>query len=253
MFNDLKNKTVLVTGASTGIGAAVAEGFANCGAKVAIHYGSSKDEAEKVLQKIRDNGGTAEIFQADVRSTEANQALVSAVVETFGQLDIVVANAGGLVARSGLEEITPDLYQQVMDLNVRSVIDVCSAAMPHLIKTKGNVIATGSLAAHVGGGAGASLYAGAKAAIHNMVRAYAKQYADDGVRFNVVSPGTIYTLFHQKNTAPEVLEAITQTIPLKRLGTPEDCVGTYLYLASDNLSAYVTGQAIEVNGGQLMP
>lgn len=253
MFNDLEGKVVLITGASTGIGAAAAKGFAECGARVAIHYGSSEKEAQAVHDAISAKGGNSKIFQADVRSTEANKKLVEDVVAEFGQLDVVIANAGGLVGRSGLEEITTEFYDEVMNLNVRSVVELCAAAMPHLVKTKGNVIATGSLAAHVGGGAGASLYAGAKAAIHNMVRAYAKQYADKGVRFNAVSPGTIYTLFHIKNTPKDVLESITQTIPLKRLGTPEDCVGTYLYLASDKMSGYVTGQAVEVNGGQLMP
>jgi len=253
MLDDLKGKVVLITGASTGIGAAVAKGFAKAGAKVAVHYGSSEAQAVQVQQEIENSDGIAKIFQADVSSTAANQKLVEAVVEQFGQLDVLIVNAGGLVGRSGLEEITPEFYSQVMDLNVRSVVDVCAAAMPHLKASKGNVVVTGSLAAHVGGGAGASLYAGAKAAVHNLVRAYSKQYADDNVRFNIVSPGTIYTLFHQVNTSPEVLASITTTIPLKRLGTPEDCVGSYLYLASDQMSGYVTGQAVEVNGGQLMP
>jgi len=253
MLDDFKGKVVLVTGASTGIGAAVAKGFAKSGAKVAVHYGSSEEQAQQVQREIIEAGGIAEIFQADVRVSAENRMLVEKVVAQFGKLDVLIVNAGGLIARAGLEEITSEFYSKVMDLNVRSVVDVCAAAMPHLIATKGNVVVTGSLAAHVGGGAGASLYAGAKAAVHNMVRAYAKQYALDGVRFNIVSPGTIYTLFHQVHTAPEVLESITKTIPLQRLGTPEDCVGSYLYLASDQMAGYVTGQAIEVNGGQLMP
>ncbi|MCL6415108.1 SDR family oxidoreductase [Aestuariirhabdus sp. Z084] len=253
MMNDYKDKVVLVTGASTGIGAAVATGFANCGAKVAIHYGNSEEQAQAVQDEITKAGGTAKIFQADVRSSEANRKLISDVVAEYGRLDVVVSNAGGLVKRAGLQEITNDLYDEVMNLNVRSVMELCSAAIPHLIETQGNVIITGSLAAHVGGGAGASIYAAAKAAVHNMVRAYAKEFAEQGVRFNAVSPGTIYTLFHQVHTPENVLEGIKQSIPLKRLGTPDDCVGTYLYLGSNALSGYVTGQAIEVNGGQLMP
>ncbi len=253
MLSEFEGKVVLVTGASTGIGAAVAKGFADCGAHVAVHYGSSEKEAQAVHDEISENGGVSKLFQADIRSSEANKKLVDDVVAEYGRLDIVIANAGGLVARAGLQEITTDFYDEVMNLNVRSVVEVCAAAMPHLIKTKGNVVCTGSLAAHVGGGAGASLYAGAKAAIHNMVRAYSKQYAESGVRFNIVSPGTIYTLFHIKNTPKEVLDGITQTIPMKRLGTPEDCVGAYLFLASEKMSGYVTGQHVEVNGGQLMP
>ena len=253
MLDDLKGKVVLVTGASTGIGAAVAQGFAKSGAKVAVHYGKSLEKARQVQQEIVEAGGIAEIFQADVSITAQNKQLIDDVVGKFGKLDVLIVNAGGLVGRNGLEAISADFYDQVMDLNVRSVVDVCAAAIPHLKASKGNVVIAGSLAAHVGGGSGASIYAGAKAAVHNMVRAYAKEFAADGVRFNIVSPGTIYTLFHQVHTSPEVLKSITATIPLQRLGTPQDCVGSYLFLASDQMSGYVTGQALEVNGGQLMP
>lgn len=252
-MKDLAGKVVLVTGASTGIGAAVAKGYAGHGAKVAVHCGSSIDKAKDVQAEIAAEGGTAEVFQADVRSTDEIQALVAAVIKRFGQLDILICNAGGLVARRGLAELDAAFYEEVMTLNVRSVMDCCAAAIPHLLKTGGNIIVTGSLAARVGGGPGASLYAGAKAAVQNMVRAYAKEFADQGVRVNAVSPGTIYTLFHERHTPPDALAAIKGTIPMKRLGTAEDCVGTYLYLGSDELSGYVTGQIIEVNGGQLMP
>ncbi len=252
-MQDLAGKTVLVTGASTGIGAAVAKGFAGCGAKVAIHCGSSLAEAEAVHAEIGQAGGTSKVFQADVRSTESVYSLVESVVAEFGALDVLVCNAGGLVGRVGLQELTAKFYEEVMTLNVRSVMESCAAAIPHLIKTQGNVIVTGSLAARMGGGAGASLYAGAKAAVENMVRNYAREFAEQGVRFNAVAPGTIYTLFHEKHTPSNVLDAIKGTIPMKRLGTPEDCVGTYLYLASNAMSGYVTGQVVQVNGGQLMP
>lgn len=252
-MKDLQGRVVLVTGASTGIGAAVAKGFAAQGAKVAVHCNASLSEAQAVKADILSAGGDAEVFQADVCSTDSTKALVGSVVAQFGKLDVLICNAGGLVGRNGLADLAGDFYDQVMDLNVRSVMDSCSAAIPHLLETGGNVIVTGSVAARIGGGAGASLYAGAKAAVQNMVRNYAKEFAAQGVRFNVVSPGTIYTLFHERHTPPGVLETIKGSIPMKRLGTPEDCVGTYLYLASDEMSGYVTGQVVEVNGGQLMP
>ncbi|MEM7774253.1 MAG: SDR family NAD(P)-dependent oxidoreductase [Pseudomonadota bacterium] len=253
MASDLKDKVVLVTGASTGIGAAVAKGFAANGARVAVHYGSSSDDAQAVNSAIRASGGVSDAFQADVRSTEEVHGLVAKVVAEFGALDVLVCNAGGLVARRALPELTPEFYAEVMDLNVRSVMDCCVAAIPHLVQSQGSVVVTGSLAARMGGGNGASLYAGAKAAIGNMVRAYAREYGGQGVRFNAVSPGTISTLFHERHTPKDVLDGIQASIPMKRLGTPEDCVGAYLYLASSAMSGYVTGQVIEVNGGQLMP
>lgn len=248
-----KDKVVLITGASTGIGAAAAKAFAKCGAKVAINYGSSADKAAEVRSEILENNGVAELFQADVSNPAEASAMVAAVAEKFGGIDVVVCNAGGLVDRKGLLEITDTFYDDVMDLNVRSVVATCAAAVPYLEKTRGNVIVTGSVAAQFGGGAGASLYAASKAAVQNLVKTYAKEHAGKGIRFNSVSPGTIYTLFHQKHTKPEVLEAITRTIPMGRLGTPEDCAGAYLFLASDDLAGYLTGQTIEVNGGQFMP
>lgn len=247
------DKVVLVTGASTGIGAAVAKGFAKSGAKVAINYGSSHAEAKEVLAEIVGQSGEAELFPADLRDTAAVKKMVEDVVAKFGRIDVLVCNAGGLVDRVGLEAMSDEFYDSVMDLNVRSVVSTCSAAIPHLSKSKGNVIITGSVATKVGGGAGASLYAASKAAAQNLIKTYGKEYAAEGIRFNSVSPGTIYTLFHEKHTSPEVLKNIAASIPMKRLGTPEDCVGAYLFLASNELAGYITGQAVEVNGGQLMP
>lgn len=197
---DLQDKVVLVTGASTGIGAAAARGFARQGARVALNYGSSTAEAESVRGEIAAAGGDAHLFQADIADPIAVARMVSDVVSHFGKLDVVVCNAGGLVGRKGLTEIDRDFYDEVMDLNVRSVVTTCAAAIPHLLESRGNVIVTGSIAARTGGGAGASLYAASKAAVQNLVKTYAREYAGQGVRINAVAPGTIDTLFHQKNT-----------------------------------------------------
>jgi len=253
VIGNFNGKVVLVTGGSTGIGAAVARAFAREGASVALNYNSSESEAGSVRDAITESNGVAEIFKADVSNPEAVGRLIADVVSRFGKLDIVVCNAGGLVGRVGLTDIADDFYAQVMDLNVRSVVATCAAAIPHLVETKGNVVVTGSVAAQLGGGPGASLYAASKAAVQNLIKTYAKEYAKDGVRFNAVSPGTISTLFHQKHTKPEVLDTIKGSIPMKRLGTPEDCAGAYLFLACDDLAGYITGQTIEVNGGQFMP
>lgn len=253
-MNDLKNKVVLVTGSSTGIGAAVARGFARHGAKVAVHYHSSRTEAEGVVSDIKLHGGTAALFGADARSAKEMEDLVGAVHRYFGRVDVLVNNAGGLVKRVKLDEITEELYDEVLDLNVRSVV-FASRAAGQLFRGqgKGNIINTTSIAARNGGGIGASLYASSKAFVSAFTKNLAKEFAQAGVRVNAVAPGVITTPFHERFSTPELLESMRQTIPMGRLGTPDECVGTFLFLASDDLSGYVTGQIIEVNGGQLMP
>jgi 3-oxoacyl-[acyl-carrier protein] reductase len=120
-------------------------------------------------------------------------------------------------------------------------------------ETKGSIINTSSIAARNGGGVGASLYAAAKAFVSTLTRNWAKELGPKGVRVNAVSPGVIETPFHERFSTPEMLEGMRRTIPLERLGAPVDCTGTFLYLASGEMSGYITGQVIEVNGGQLMP
>jgi 3-oxoacyl-[acyl-carrier protein] reductase len=254
MIPDLKDKVVLVTGSSTGIGAAVARGFGRNGAKVAVHYHSSRTEAEKVVADIKLHGGTAALFGADVRSAQEVENLVGGVSRYWGRLDVLVNNAGGLVKRAKLEEVTDELYDEVLNLNVRSVV-TASRAAARLFRQqgKGNIINTTSIAARNGGRIGASLYAGSKAFVSSFTRTLAKELAEAGIRVNAVSPGVVMTPFHERFSTPEVLEAIRKTIPMERLGTPEETVGAFLFLASDQLSGYVTGQVIEVNGGQLMP
>jgi 3-oxoacyl-[acyl-carrier protein] reductase len=254
MIPDLKDKVVLVTGSSTGIGAAVARGFARSGAKVAVHYHASRAEAEKVVGDIKLHGGTAALFGADVRRADEAENLVGAVHRYWGRLDVLVNNAGGLVKRVKLEEITDEVYDEVLNLNVRSVV-VGSRAAARLFRAqgKGNIINTSSVAARHGGGVGASLYAASKAFVSTFTRNLAKEFAEQSIRVNAVAPGVIMTPFQERFTTPEMLEGFRKTIPMQRVGTADECVGAYLFLASDQLSGYVTGQVIEVNGGQLMP
>ena len=254
MIGDLAGKGVLVTGSSTGIGAAIAKGFAATGAKVAVHYHTSKGPAERVVAEIAKSGGEAALFAADAAKTSGIERLVAAAAARFGRLDVLVNNAGGLIRRAPLAELDDDLYNQVLDLNVRSVVAACRAAVPHMRRNGGGaIINTGSIAARHGGGPGAALYAGAKGFVQTLTRNLAKEFATQGIRVNAVAPGVIMTPFHERFSTPEMLEGFRKTIPMGRLGTPEDCVGAYLFLASERMSGYITGQVIEVNGGQLMP
>ena len=137
---------------------------------------------------------------------------------------------------------------------MRPVLSACRAAVPHIKRSGGgSIINTGSIVARHGGGPGVSLYGGAKAFVEAVTRNLAKEFATSGIRVNAVAPGVIATPFHDRFSTAEALENFRKMIPMARLGTAEECVGAYLFLASESLSRYVTGQVIEVNGGQLMP
>ena len=254
MLSDLKNKRVLVTGSSTGIGAAVAQAFAEVGAHVIVHFNASAEAATQVVERIRSAGGRADAVGADVATSAGAAGLVDEAAMRLGGLDILVNNAGALVRRAPVAEIDDALYDEVLDLNVRSVVVASRAALPHLKQAGGGaIINTSSVAARNGGGPGALLYAASKAFVSNLTRNMAKEFALDDIRVNAVAPGVIMTPFHERFSTPDLLETMRRTIPMGRIGAPEDCVGTYLFLASPRMSGYITGQTVEVNGGQLMP
>ena len=251
--NDLKDKLVLVTGASTGIGAAVAKAFAAAGARVAIHYNTSTEAAKAVQRAIDDAGGSCVLVQGDLTVAREPGRIVDEAARLLGGLDILINNAGSLVKRVPFHEVDRALIDSVFDLNVTAVIGTSQAAIPLLEQRSGGaIINVGSIAGVDGGGAGSMMYASSKAFIHNLTRHLARDLASKNIRVNTVSPGVINTPFHTA-TPPERMEAMRKSVHLGRVGEPEDCVGTFLYLASPTMSGYVTGQNIHVNGGQYMP
>ena len=250
---DLAGKAVLVTGASTGIGAALANALAAQGAMVGVHYNSSKDAAEAVADAVKDAGGKAFLVRADATSSAEIARAVEDTAKAFGRLDGLINNAGGMVGRMAYAEMTDAYYDQVMDLNGRSVIAASRAAIPHLKRQGGFIINTSSIAARNGAGNGAGLYGSSKALVSNITRGMAKELIGFGIRVNAVAPGVIDTPFHERHSTAAQMQAMLATIPQGRVGTAEDCVGAYLFLASEALSGYIIGQVIEVNGGQLMP
>jgi len=254
MIPDLKNKVVLITGASTGIGAAAAKSFAENGAKVMVHYNASKAKAEAVASAIAAAGGEAALVQGDVIERGVPARVVAETIKRFGRIDVLINNAGGMLGRKWLGEIDDTQYDRVMDLNVRSVIAFMQAAVPAMkAQGGGNIINVSSIAARHGGGGGSVLYASAKGFISTFTKGMAKELIGSNIRVNAVSPGTIATPFHERYSTAEQLEAGRKTIPQGRLGEAEECAGTFLFLASDALSGYVVGQVLEVNGGQYMP
>jgi 3-oxoacyl-[acyl-carrier protein] reductase len=250
---DLAGKAVLITGASTGIGAALALAFASQGAKVALHYNSSVDAAGALADEIGSVGGTVHLVQADFSVSADVRRAVDESARALGGLDGLINNAGGMVRRVPYEVATDADYDEIMDLNARSVVIASQAAIPHLKKNGGFIINTTSVAARNGASGGAGLYGSSKAFVSNVTRGMAKELIAYGIRVNAVAPGVITTPFHERYSTREQLETALKMIPQGRLGVAQDCVGAYLFLASPSLSGYIIGQVIEVNGGQLMP
>ncbi len=251
---ELAGKAVLVTGASTGIGAAVARAFAAQGALVGLHYNASTDAAEALAGEIAAAGGKVRLVRADVSTGAGARAAVEAFVAHAGKLDGLINNAGGMVRRVPYADMTEADYDEIMDLNARSVVVASQAAIaPMKAAGGGFIINTTSVAARNGASGGAGLYGSSKAFVHNVTRGMAKELIPFGIRVNAVAPGVITTPFHERYSTKAQLDAALATIPAGRLGVAEDCVGAYLFLACASLSAYVIGQVIEVNGGQLMP
>jgi 3-oxoacyl-[acyl-carrier protein] reductase len=251
---ELAGKAVLITGASTGIGAAVARAFAAQGARVGLHYNASEDAAKAVAYEIGAAGGEAVLIRADVGSGAGARSAVEQAVGAFGRLDGLVNNAGGMVRRVPYADVSEADYDEIMDLNARSVVVASQAAVaPMKAAGGGFIINTTSVAARNGASGGAGLYGSSKAFVHNVTRGMAKELIPFGIRVNAVAPGVISTPFHERYSTEAQLTAQLATIPAGRLGVAEDCVGAYLFLACASLSGYIIGQVIEVNGGQLMP
>lgn len=252
-FAEFAGRPALVTGASTGIGAAVAMGFAACGARVALHYNRSADEAETVRDAIVAAGGSAELFQADLSDMAAAGDLAQSVAGALGGLHVLVNNAGDTYSRHQIADLDLEAFQRTMDLNFGATFALCRAAIP-LFRQQGagTIVNTSSISARLGGSAGSVIYGSAKAAISNFTRGLARELAPEGFRVNGVAPGVIETALHLRHTPPDVYARLKDAIPLGRVGLPDDCVGTYLFLASERLASFITGQILEVNGGHAM-
>jgi 3-oxoacyl-[acyl-carrier protein] reductase len=250
---NFKNKTVLVTGASTGIGAATAIEFARCGAKVVVNYNRSKDEADKVVQAINESGGAAKAIQADVSQTADVTRLVETTANEYnGTIDVLVNNAGSLLARKTFEDMDEALWDQCFNLNTKSVYLVSQAVLPYMKKMNyGRIINVSSIAARNGGSVGAGHYSAAKAAVSCFTKNMAKELAGTGITVNGVAPGIITTPFHDQFTSDELRAKFKTMIPLEREGTPQEVAYTVLFLASE-FADYILGEMIEINGGQLM-
>jgi 3-oxoacyl-[acyl-carrier protein] reductase len=249
---DLQGRVALVTGASSGIGAATATALAVSGARVALGYHGNADGAERVRLAIEAAGGEAIAVRADLRQLPALRAMVAEVVDRLGPIDVLVNNAGSLVGRFPIRDLTESAWDDIFDLNLKSAVfcvQAVSAAM--IARRRGAIVNIGSVAGHNGGGPGAGPYAAAKAALAAFTKSLAKELGPHGVRANAVSPGVIDTPFHETFSTPEMMANFVKLIPLGRVGTPDECASAIVFLASDAAS-YITGETLEINGGLLM-
>lgn len=241
---------VLVTGASSGIGAATAVAFARQGANVLIHYNSKESEARVVLEEVQRHSVEARLVQADLATPQGTHALAEFAA---GQaIDILVNNAGSLLARTRVLDFTPELWERMMMLNTTSAFFIAQAVLKGMAERKrGFIVNISSVAARSGGGPGAIAYATAKGAISTMTKGLSKEFAPLNIRVNAVSPGTVDTNYHKTFSSPEALNSVRAATPAGRLGMPEEIAETILFLCGDQAS-FIHGQIIEVNGGFLM-
>lgn len=252
-MSGLSGRVALVTGAEVGIGRATALALARDGADVAVHYFSSEAGARDAADAIRALGRNALVVQGDLTKQADVSRVVDAAAAQLGGVDILVNNAGGILGRHALVDMPEDFFHAVLDVNVLTTFLCCKAVAPGMMaRRRGAIVNLTSLAAHNGGGPGASIYAAAKAAVLTLTKAYAKELAPHGIRVNAVSPGLIGgTPFHNTFTSPEAFAAAVKTIPLGRPGEPDDVARVVAFLVSED-AGFLAGETIEINGGMNM-
>ncbi|MBV6623891.1 MAG: 3-oxoacyl-[acyl-carrier-protein] reductase [Rivularia sp. (in: Bacteria)] len=246
-LQSLREQVAVVTGASRGIGRAIAKELASLGASVVVNYASSSKAADELVAEITAAGGSAIALQADVSSSEEVDKLINTVLEKFNKIDILVNNAG-ITRDTLLLRMKPEDWQAVINLNLTGVF-LCTRAVSKgmLKKRSGRIINIASVAGQMGN-PGQANYSAAKAGVIGLTKTLAKEFASRGITVNAVSPGFIETDMTSELKSDEILKAI----PLGRYGKPEEIAGMVRFLAADTAAAYITGQVFNVDGGMVM-
>lgn len=245
----LEGKVAIITGASRGIGKAIAQKFVEQGATVAFTYVSSDEKAKALEQELTANGGVAKGFKSNAGDFEAAQQLVDDVVATYGKVDVLVNNAG-ITRDTLLMRMTEEQWDEVINTNLKSAFNLTKAVIRPMLKTKAGSIINMSSVVGVSGNAGQANYAASKAGMIGFSKSVAQELGSRNIRCNAIAPGFIETEMTEV-LDPKVVEEWRASIPLKRGGTPEDVANATVFLASE-MSAYVTGQTLHVCGGMLM-
>ena len=250
MKSKLTGKNVLITAGAQGIGESITKHFIDKGANVAIHYFSSADTANQLTAYAISKGQKAVAISGDLTKESDANAVVEKSVEALGGLDILINNAGSLVARKRLHELEAEFWHCVMDINMTSMMFVTRAAASHLTENdNSSIVNLASLAGRKGGHAGSLAYSTSKGAILTFTRALASELGPQGTRVNAVAPGLILgTSFHNTHTTKESAANTIAGIPIQRAGNASDVARAVLYLASE-YDGFITGATLDVNGG----
>ncbi len=245
--NQMQGQTVLVTGASRGIGKAIALELAQAGAEIVVNYSSSPDKAKEVVSNIKDSGGKAYEIQANIANEESVNDLIKTVLERSGKIDVLINNAG--ITQDGLiMRMKTEAWQSVIDLNLTGVFLCTRAVARAMLKHKQGRIINITSVVGLMGNAGQANYAAAKAGVIGLTRSAAKEFASRGITVNAIAPGFIETDMTKELDADQILSAI----PLGTFGKPEYIAGAVRFLASEEASSYITGQVLQVDGGMVM-
>jgi 3-oxoacyl-[acyl-carrier protein] reductase len=248
MFDTIKGKRVLITGASTGIGACTAELFASYGATVGIHYNASEKEAKALEKRIQSRFSSHVLIRADLLNSKERDCVLETFIEKVGGIDVLVNNAGSIIGTENFLTLEEDAWDRTIDLNLKAFFFLSRAAFSQMKKQKnGRIISISSIAAKYGGSASSIHYGAAKAGVEAVTRTLAREGADYNILVNAVQPGVIDTDFHKKIGRVNLHDR-TKSIPLKRAGTPLDIARLCLFLASE-AGDYITGQVYGVTGG----